>query len=269
MTMLVAKHDGNSVYAGDSVRGDEFVCPNCERVVILHRGPIKMPHFQHKSRGECDHGVGETEEHRRIKVRIFQTWSEREIEAALEKFVLGADLSKRFIDVSIMSPNGRHFAIEIVHKNDGLNEIIDKNDWFIRENIVPIWISVIRPDWEDAFATKSQGLTVEKYNPSAFEKWAHGLTYGELYLVSPTGTITCGKFEEYLLVKEETTYFDVEEREEKTNPGGFYPSKKFRNLKILWKRGTRDVRIDLQKRNRLKTKHYVYPHGWVGRLVER
>lgn len=268
--VLVANLGSNSVDASAASKGSSFVCPNCEEAVLLHRGPIKIPHFQHKSKNACDHGVGETELHRSLKLRLCKAWYGREkIEASIEKRVNDSFGAKRFLDVWIRSPKGRDVAIEIVHQNDGLEGILEKNYWLLSRQIAPIWISVIRAGQEEIFATKSQGLVVERYIPSAFEKWAHGLTFGELYLALSNGIIVCAKFEDHFLVREETTYFDENEREHRTNDGGWYKSKKFRNLKILWKRGPTDLNISFQQRNLLRAKNYEYPQGVVGRLVPR
>lgn len=46
---------GERVLAEAAVKGHTFQCPQCSKYLILKRGQIKVPHFAHKIRGDCDY----------------------------------------------------------------------------------------------------------------------------------------------------------------------------------------------------------------------
>jgi competence protein CoiA len=236
---------------------------------VLHRGKVRIAHFQHKQKGICTHGVGETEAHRQLKITFQKSWMGREnVEAVIEKSVVGSDGSKRFIDVYIAKAS-REFAIEVVHTNDDLREVTDKNSWLMKRGIAPIWVSVVRERWVDEFEAKSQGLTIEQYTPTQFEKWAHALGLGEFYIALPRGVVICGKMEKTLLYKSDSSYFDADAREEVYVAGGAYRSKLYRDIKILWKRGIGDLSISRRKRDSFERGAYSFPSGWIGQLLPR
>lgn len=267
--MLVANHLGSSICAKDATKGEQYFCPNCDQAVVLHKGQVRIAHFQHKKKGDCTHGVGETETHRQLKVAFQKSWASREnVDPIIEKCVVGLNGSKRFIDVHI-AKDRREFAVEIVHTNDDLREVADKNLWLMKRDIAPIWVSVVRERWVDEFEAKSQGLTIEQYIPTEFEKWAHALGWGEVYIALPRGVVICGKMKKTLLYKSDSSYFDTDAREEIYNAGGPYHSRLYRDLKILWKRGIGDLSINRRKRKPFEGGAYSFPCGWVGQLLPR
>jgi len=50
-----------------------FSCPDCSKEVILHKGLIKVHHFQHKPPVTCVYGLGETDVHYTTKLAIYDS----------------------------------------------------------------------------------------------------------------------------------------------------------------------------------------------------
>jgi competence protein CoiA len=73
--MLSAKRksDGQTVAAYFESRSNgPFVCLECNGEVILKTGRTKVNHFAHANPIACKFATGESEEHRRCKLEIFQ-----------------------------------------------------------------------------------------------------------------------------------------------------------------------------------------------------
>lgn len=61
--MIVANRSGVRVQAKhDTERSTDYICPVCTAPVVLKKGEIKMPHFAHKTKTECENN-GETSWH--------------------------------------------------------------------------------------------------------------------------------------------------------------------------------------------------------------
>ena len=72
MLTALRTSDSVKVLARSSAKADApFMCPACNREVVLHKGLIRIHHFAHKARVACRLGAGETEDHLLAKLSLF------------------------------------------------------------------------------------------------------------------------------------------------------------------------------------------------------
>lgn len=67
--MLTAHLNDEPVFADEISDDDKYMClcPACHEMVIPKVGTIVTPHFAHKPGGDCQRGIGESEDHLRAK----------------------------------------------------------------------------------------------------------------------------------------------------------------------------------------------------------
>jgi competence protein CoiA len=61
-----------------------FTCPDCSKEVILHKGLIRVHHFQHKPPVNCIYGSGETDVHYSAKLAIYDSIRSKGTASAIE-----------------------------------------------------------------------------------------------------------------------------------------------------------------------------------------
>jgi competence protein CoiA len=72
MLSAIRRSDNKKVLAREEVKNNQpFFCPECNNDTILKKGRIKVHHFAHKPPVTCEYGLGETEQHRRCKMEIY------------------------------------------------------------------------------------------------------------------------------------------------------------------------------------------------------
>jgi competence protein CoiA len=120
--MLTAKRHPNlpEVLARDAQKSEApFTCPKCLTEVVLHKGNIKVHHFQHKPPVYCSRGEGESEQHRVAKLAIYDALQKEPNVTDLE---LEKDFGTSVADVFACISNVR-VALEIQRSNLSANEI--------------------------------------------------------------------------------------------------------------------------------------------------
>jgi competence protein CoiA len=100
-----------------------FMCPKCGSETILRKGMIKIHHFAHKPPIACEHGKGESEQHRKCKSEIYNHLSkDTNIPCELEK-----DLGNVVPDVYIDFGHGKSkYAIEVQINHLTMSSIISR-----------------------------------------------------------------------------------------------------------------------------------------------
>src|SRR5215210_5029222 len=98
--------DGLKVGAWEVLKSDRpFLCPCCRELVTLRRGGIKAPHFAHQPPVTCEYGAGESEEHRRCKIAIYEELSAhpgvRKCELERDLGTVRPDVSAYINDVAV------------------------------------------------------------------------------------------------------------------------------------------------------------------------
>ena len=70
--MLIALNENkNKILGQDADKKKNYYCPECQEIVILKKGRIKIHHYAHKTSG-CVFGRGESLEHLEYKFKLFK-----------------------------------------------------------------------------------------------------------------------------------------------------------------------------------------------------
>lgn len=266
--MLVAKLNSLRIEATNAERRSDFVCPECSGLVILKRGMIRIAHFAHKPPFDCDYGAGESEHHRSIKLKLLETWRERGVKAEIE-WPVELQGQKRVVDVALWKPlNDRLYAIEVVQSNDELQSCQAKAVELAKNDLPTVWLPIVRKEWRDSFAFLVSGSKLEKFQPSAFERWLHGFMFGQIIFAYPPNELICCRFGKHTIHVDGSEWFDVDEQEEKFADSYTYASKRWKTLTVIWRHKFDEVGLSNRYRSdEFVTKNYTYPVGPFGIFV--
>lgn len=213
-----------------------FSCPSCGEEVVLHKGNIKIHHFQHKPPVTCSRGEGESQLHYGIKLAIYDALQ-------LEPNVTDVEIEKDFgistADVFAII-NGVPVAIEVQRSKLSVRSITARTANYHTLNIAVLWI-----------ALPSSDLSTNKYSPSAWEKWVHAANYGRVYYWQSGQLLTPVHFGEHKLYVESSSWF--ESGGEERSAGGYYRSSKRYRTPAL----ARNVEISKAFRMALRTTRYA------------
>jgi competence protein CoiA len=186
-----------------------FTCPSCGKEVVLHKGNIKIHHFQHKPPVICQRGEGESQIHLQIKLAIYDALRTEpnvtELEIEKDFGIATADVFARI--------NGIPVAIEVQKSRLSVDVITQRTANYHKLNIAVLWIALPNPD-----------LRTDKYSPSAWEKWVHAANYGRVYYWQSGQKLSAVHFGEHKLYVESTSWF--ESGGNQRSAGGYYKSSK-------------------------------------------
>ncbi len=118
-----------------------FFCPECLLEVILKKGNINIHHFAHKPGSECSYGEGESEEHMRIKMELYELLSKADIQCDLEKRLVDNDGSVNIADVWAII-DGQEVAIEVQKSSISDEELEERTKKYHKKNIAALWLVV-------------------------------------------------------------------------------------------------------------------------------
>jgi competence protein CoiA len=184
MMTAIRQLDGQKVGAWEADREDRpFVCPCCSEVVTLRRGGIIAPHFAHKPPVLCEYGTGESEEHRRCKISIYEALIDH---PRVSKCEMERDLGAVRPDVSAYI-NGVPVALEVQASNLTLEKIARRTAEYARRGIYVLWLPVYK-----------EGLKAELYYPRPWERWLHEAYFGRVYYWVESLRIQPVHFRDYL-----------------------------------------------------------------------
>jgi competence protein CoiA len=167
MLTAIRQHDGLKVGAWEVYKGERpFLCPCCSEVVTLRRGGIKAAHFAHQPPVTCEYGTGESEEHRRCKISIYEALiaHPRVMKCEMER-----DLGAVRPDVSAYI-NNVPVAIEVQASNLTLEKIRHRTEEYARRGIYVLWLPIYK-----------ESLKANLYSPRPFERWLHEAYFGRVY----------------------------------------------------------------------------------------
>lgn len=159
-----------------------FLCHCCGQLVTLRRGGIRAPHFAHHPPVTCEYGTGESEEHRRAKLSIYESLlthprvTKCEIERNLG--TVRPDVSAYIDDVPV--------AIEVQLSGLSLERIKYRTAEYARRGIYVLWLPLY-----------TEGLTRELYQPRPWERWLHAAYFGRVYYWREDLRITPIHFRDY------------------------------------------------------------------------
>ena len=245
MLSAIRNSDSNKVFAAqESKTNRPFSCAMCNGEVILKKGPINIHHFAHKPPYDCSYGKGESDEHHRCKLEIYESLIKQ---PNVTKCEIERNLQSVRPDISCYIGN-IPVAIEVQISALGLDEIIYRTIEYKQKGIFVLWLLL--------FSDKLRG---ERYAPRIWEKWLHSTYFGRVYYWNKGLTVIPVHFDDHYLYVEENTWFEpggVERSE-----GGYYKlSKRYRTPKIG--QATNLVR-DFKKleRSPLVTANYTVPES--------
>lgn len=167
MMTAIRQLDGRKVGAWEAEKEERpFLCPCCGEVVTLRRGGIIAPHFAHKPPVTCEYGAGESEEHRRCKISIFEALAS---DPRVRKCEMERDLGAVRPDVSAYI-NNLPVAIEVQASNLTLEKIARRTAEYARRGIYVLWLPIYK-----------ESLKAALYLPRPFERWLHEAYFGRVY----------------------------------------------------------------------------------------
>lgn len=171
-----------------------FACPTCKKEVVLHKGNIRVHHFKHKPPIKCARGQGETEQHLKAKLEIYEA-------LAIEPNVTNLELEKDFGD-SIADVyaeiSGNPVAIEIQRSKLSVANISARTSNYHKLGIAVLWVGLPSPD-----------LSSNQYSPSAWESWCHAAYFGRVYYWESGQVLRVVHFGEHRKYVEATSWYEA------------------------------------------------------------
>ena len=204
--MLAAnqKSDHTKVLARDASRADApFACPGCQEDVVLKKGTLRVHHFAHQPSSHCALAVGETPEHHRAKLAIYDSLrgAGNVIDCDVEKPLCGsiADVYARI--------SGTPVAIEIQRSNLSEAEVRRRTLNYHSQGIAVVWVALAR----------SQS-SPDRYGPRPWERWWHAAAFGRVYVWHAGDVLRPVHFAPYIL---DVPYSEWREDGEERSAGGY------------------------------------------------
>ncbi|HEY6186135.1 MAG TPA: competence protein CoiA family protein [Pyrinomonadaceae bacterium] len=143
-----------------------FICHCCGQTVTLRRGGIRAPHFAHQPPVTCEYGTGESEEHRRCKISIYESLRAH---PRITKCEIERNLGTVRPDVSAYLDRVP-FAIEVQLSSLSLAKISYRTAEYARLGIYVLWLPLYTKE-----------LSGELYQPRPWERWLHAAYFGRVY----------------------------------------------------------------------------------------
>lgn len=166
--MLSALCKDDEILASDVTRHDgPFNCPACREDVILKKGRVKIDHFAHVPGSYCAYGSGESEQHRRAKMQIYQALKDH---PQVSKLKLERFLGDVRPDISFYL-GSTPIAIEVQISTLPLDIIERRTVSYANKGIYLLWVS----PYDSAMEYSQQ------YSPQAWEKYIHAMYFGKVY----------------------------------------------------------------------------------------
>jgi competence protein CoiA len=167
MLTAIRQQDERKVAAWEAERGERpFVCHCCGSVVTLRRGGVRAAHFAHQPPVVCEYGVGESEEHRRCKIAIYEKLSAH---PRVRKCEMERNLGSVRPDISAYL-DGVPFAVEVQLSTLSLDTIRHRTAEYDARGIYVLWLPLYTP-----------ALRRELYQPRPWERWLHAAYFGRVY----------------------------------------------------------------------------------------
>ncbi len=115
----------------------KFYCPACNQQVIMKAGQRTIPHFAHKSAGNCpSREGGEGPYHEKGKLLLYLWLRNQQLDVQLETYL--PEIRQR-PDIMLTLP-GRKVAIEFQCAKMKADEIRKRNAGYREIGVIPVWI---------------------------------------------------------------------------------------------------------------------------------
>ena len=167
--MITANLYGKRIFANDvEDRSLNFLCPFCNDKMILVKGDIKIDHFRHYSKKDCE-SEPETAEHLNGKKYLYNFFSKK-YETELEPKMTG------FKPDIFVKMNGFNIAVEYQCSPLSMEEFLFRTKRYRENKIYVLWI----------FGTNNFLKEVNNgiYRIRDIEKKAHELYFGRVYYLN-------------------------------------------------------------------------------------
>ena len=167
MLTATRQFDGRKLAAWEANRDERpFLCHCCGSLVTLRKGGVRAPHFAHQPPVTCEYGIGESEEHRRCKISIYENLV---VHPRVTKCEMERNLGTVRPDVSAYI-DGVPVAIEVQLSSLSLDKIRYRTAEYARKGIYVLWLPLYAPE-----------LNQELYRPRPWERWLHAAYFGRVY----------------------------------------------------------------------------------------
>ncbi|SOB91694.1 competence CoiA-like predicted nuclease [Ureibacillus xyleni] len=115
-----------------------FYCPQCKQQLQLKVGHVKIPHFAHVKKSECEHSFsdGESPQHLEGKEQLFLLFQTLRLNVQLEPYL---PKLKQRPDL-LLHHNNKQFAIEFQCSPIPNEKLTQRNSGYSSASIIPIWI---------------------------------------------------------------------------------------------------------------------------------
>jgi competence protein CoiA len=194
MLTALRHSDQLKVLARHSEKTDApYICPACKREVVLHKGNFRTHHFKHKPPVTCFRGQGETEEHLKAKLGIYDALA-REfnvVDLELEKD-FGISVADVYVKIS-----GKPIAIEIQRSKVTIDDICARTVNYYKLGVAVLWVGL-----------HSSELSGGKYSPRVWERWCHAAYFGRVYYWESGQVLRPVHFGPYLTYVEPTSWYE-------------------------------------------------------------
>lgn len=167
MLTAIRELDAQKVGAWEADKADKpFRCFCCREIVILRKGGVRAAHFAHQPPVTCEYGTGESEEHRRCKIAIYESLANH---PRVSKCEIERNLGTVRPDVSAYI-SGAPVAIEVQLSSLSLAKIRYRTAEYARKGIYVLWLPLY-----------TQVLRQDLYHPRPWECWLHAAYFGRVY----------------------------------------------------------------------------------------
>lgn len=135
--MLKALKNQSFIYAWDTNRDDKpFYCPECKSELGIRKGKIKIHHFYHIRKFNCNM-INESQVHYEVKYFLYKSFYN------IYKFVdIEHNLNGRVADLFYINTKGNKTAYEIQKSNLSIEEISARTNFYREKGIYVIWLLI-------------------------------------------------------------------------------------------------------------------------------
>lgn len=117
----------------------KFFCPQCKQQLQFKIGSLKIPHFAHYSKSNCELNYSEKESERHLlgKEHFYQLFQYLKLHVELEPYL---PMLKQRPDLLVIQDSGCRFAIEFQCSPILVQLFEERNKGYKGEHIIPKWI---------------------------------------------------------------------------------------------------------------------------------
>lgn len=177
--MLIALNlEGERIQGDDAIKGDKYLCQQCNQQVITKKGRIKVHHFAHyPDSSPCVWWEPESKKHLTMKNTIMELLKRDNPNITFAEFEYKVGFSHHlYPDVYVRLSDGKRIAIECQVSNKPLDDFVIKTIRYSRIGIYVLWIFS-----DDNYVDKE--YEEEETRVSDIRLRSHYWNYGRIYVL--------------------------------------------------------------------------------------